>query len=218
MRLRKVVLFVALVTLSTAGMAVEVTQVGASTQNPPSMSTKCILVPNAKIVLTNKKPQKRNTSPWKSALSEANHGQEIMTGNGYVLSIRQFQGGDAAVDSATFLKVTLALELTELKIAESQEIHIPIVDGYYVQGAVGFVHKREYWQARNPARDVVLKRLATGLTAKLQSTFTANYMASGESKPVDLDISCGVVETAADRLKSWEGKPGADWSSFAPEH
>ena len=216
MCLRKVIVFVALIALNTVGRAVDVTHVGAPTQDLQSVSTECLLVPNAKIVLT-KKPQHRDTPPWKLALATANYGHEIMAGNGYVLGVRQFQGGDAPVDAAKFLKVTLALQLSELRLAQGKEVRVPVVDGYYIQGTVGFVHKREYWQARDPARDVTLKRLATGLTATLQATFPANYVASGESKAVDLDISCSVVETAADHLKSWEGKVGADWSSFAPE-
>jgi hypothetical protein len=217
MRLQEVSVFVALMAFSTVGKAADATLVGTPVQHSPSMSTECILVPNAKIVLT-KALQQRESPSWKSALKSANHGHEIVAGRSYVLSVRQFQGTDAPVDAARFLKVTLQLKLSETRLPESREIRVPVMDGYYIQGAVGFVHKREYWQARNPAADIVLTRMPTGLTATLQSTFTANYMASGESKPVHLDISCSVVETTVDRLKSWEGKPGADWSSFAPEH
>ena len=217
MHLQKVIVFVVLIAFSTMGKAVNETGTIEVTQNPSSISTECILVPSSQILLNNIQTQQHDTPPWKAALSTANHGHEIVAGHGYVLSVRQFQGADAPIDSAKFLKITLQLQLTELRLGESQEIRIPVLDGYYVQGAVGFVHKREYWQAHRPTPDIVLRRTATGLMATLQSTFTASYMANGESKPVHLDLTCGVLEAPADSLKAWEGKPGADWSSFAPK-
>jgi len=133
-----------------------------------------------------------------------------------VLIIRQFRDDSTAVDAAQFLKVTLAVESVNLEIDEDEAMLVPVVDGYYVHGGVGFIHKGQYWQAQRPLSEISIRRIEDVLNVTLHATFSARFVATGESKQLTLDVTCDAPVKTVGVLTPWEGKPGASWESFAP--
>jgi hypothetical protein len=146
-------------------------------------------------------------------LRKANSGHEIIVGRSAVVAFREFKD-NPGVDSQVFTKVTL--ELPSGAFDSNADTEMNVVHSYYTSGSTGFIHRGEFWTAQDFVRKVALTRSSGGLVVTPNATFAATKAVGGDAKNVTLNYSCAVRSVNVGQLNPWEGKVGADFSSFAP--
>ena len=186
----------------------------AQSEEPQARRIDCLLVPNAQIASDESESKAAQTQ--EARLRAANSGHQIKKGRFYVLAVRQYQDDNKGVDSARFAKTTLQLTDASLEVADGQTRDFHVSDGYYSEGGVGFVHRGEYWLARNPISHISATSTTGGLTIRLQQQFVAKHASTGREKGVQIDLTCQAHTASVDSLGPWEGRAGTDWTSFAP--
>lgn len=173
----------------------------------PKVEVQCILVAMAQIA---RHPAREGK------FGHANYGHQIAPGTESVLAIRIYDDPDRGPDSQTFTKATLELNLPQ-KIAKGSEVAVEVLRSHYAEGSSGWVHKGEYWWAKNAFRRVYFRRDSSGLLAILKSNVNVTYAAKIFPRPpetISVDVTCRVRKLGFLQLPPWTGRVGTDWLSF----
>lgn len=165
----------------------------------------CLVVENATIDDGGLKPEKD--------FGMANVGHQIGIGKNLVLAIRAWKG---FMDGQQFTKATLEFAPPGQTLQRNKPHTMKVIRSYFSDGSAGFVADGLYSWAANPFSSFRVVVEGPTVEVRVNDTIKSRWFNNGEIRRLSFAWSCRAEPRFVWQLNEWEGKPGTDWTSFAP--